>query len=309
MVVPRFDRRDDALPAAGHGDGRDLQHRRLQRRHARLLLDSGAPRSLARVDANFLGRSRRAARHRPRRCARDGARARVRACARDVPHRRARSSRRRSVHSRRRGRRRDDDRHRARRALCAGLDGPLARRARRRRRQRRRRAAADRRRRTGERRRPDSSPRAQDIATGHKIALAPIRAGDVVVKYGVPIGVATRIHRRRRLGALAQSAHRALGRRSTTSTRLSRHAHRSRPRRHADVQRLSPRRTARVGTRNELWVLNTVGCVNHAAERIAQAGGRTIRRRDRRRSRVRPSVRLQPARRRSHEHAARSRRV
>src|SRR4051812_20141284 len=30
------------------------------------------------------------------------------------------------------------------------------------------------------------------------------------------------------------------------------------------------RHDGRVGTRNELWVLNTVGCVNHAAERIAK---------------------------------------
>ena len=30
------------------------------------------------------------------------------------------------------------------------------------------------------------------------------------------------------------------------------------------------RADGRVGTRNELWVLNTVGCVNHAAERIAK---------------------------------------
>jgi altronate hydrolase len=32
------------------------------------------------------------------------------------------------------------------------------------------------------------------------------------------------------------------------------------------------RRNGRVGTRNEVWILNTVGCVNHAAERIAQLG-------------------------------------
>ena len=33
------------------------------------------------------------------------------------------------------------------------------------------------------------------------------------------------------------------------------------------------RADGRVGTRNELWVLNTVGCVNHAAERIAKQAG------------------------------------
>ena len=30
------------------------------------------------------------------------------------------------------------------------------------------------------------------------------------------------------------------------------------------------RKDGRVGTRNEIWVLNTVGCVNHASERIAK---------------------------------------
>src|SRR5258706_16185457 len=33
------------------------------------------------------------------------------------------------------------------------------------------------------------------------------------------------------------------------------------------------RQDGRVGTRNELWVLNTVGCVNHAAERIPKQAG------------------------------------
>src|SRR5438034_11755085 len=32
------------------------------------------------------------------------------------------------------------------------------------------------------------------------------------------------------------------------------------------------RANGRVGTRNEVWILNTVGCVNHAAERIAREG-------------------------------------
>ncbi len=61
VVVPRFDRGHDAVPAAGHGDGGHLQHRRLQRRHARLLLDSGAPRSLAAGGRELSRRSRRAA--------------------------------------------------------------------------------------------------------------------------------------------------------------------------------------------------------------------------------------------------------
>jgi altronate hydrolase len=43
------------------------------------------------------------------------------------------------------------------------------------------------------------------------------------------------------------------------------------PGHHADVQGYR-RANGRVGTRN-LWVLNTVGCVNHAAEQIARQAG------------------------------------
>ena len=67
-------------------------------------------------------------------------------------------------------------------------------------------------------------------------------------------------------------------------------------------------RTASVGTRNELWVLNTVGCVNHAAERIAKQAAERYAGRDRRHSRLRASIWMQPARRRFKEYASCSRR-
>ena len=44
LVVPRQPRGHAPLPRADHRDRRLLQHRRLQRRHPRLLLDPGAPR-------------------------------------------------------------------------------------------------------------------------------------------------------------------------------------------------------------------------------------------------------------------------
>ena len=161
--------------------------------------------------------------------------------------------------------------------LAAGSSGPLGDRASRGRRQRRRRAAADRRRRTSERRRPDSSPRAQDIRPGHKIALEPIRAGesDRQVRrsdrrrHANPSPPATGCTRTicapRSSGVLDYVYEPSL----TRSTSPGASCRRS---------RATGAPTAESGTRNELWVLNTVGCVNHAAERIAQAGGRTIRR-------------------------------
>ena len=54
VVVPRQPRRHEALPPSGDRDRRHLQHRRLQRRHARVPVDPGAPRRRRRVDANFL---------------------------------------------------------------------------------------------------------------------------------------------------------------------------------------------------------------------------------------------------------------
>ena len=55
------------------------------------------------------------------------------------------------------------------------------------------------------------SPRARTITPGHKIALTDVAVDEQIVKYGVPIGVASADDRRRRLGAFAQSSHRAVG--------------------------------------------------------------------------------------------------
>jgi altronate hydrolase len=108
----------------------------------------------------------------------------------------------------------------------------------------------------------------QDVPPGHKIALAALEPDQQILKYGVPIGLATIsiargdwVHShnlRTALSGLLDYSYSPL----------------SRPERGA----LGPlptfmgyrRRDGRVGTRNELWVLNTVGCVNHAAERIAK---------------------------------------
>ena len=106
VVVPRFDRGHDALSPAGHRDGGDLQHRRLQRRHARLLLDPGAPRPRAPRGRELARRARRAPRRRHGRGARDGARARVRARARDVSTSVAAAERRPDAAHRARGARR-----------------------------------------------------------------------------------------------------------------------------------------------------------------------------------------------------------
>ncbi|HEX7851520.1 MAG TPA: altronate dehydratase family protein [Sphingomonas sp.] len=105
----------------------------------------------------------------------------------------------------------------------------------------------------------------ENIGRGHKVALAPIEVGVPVIKYGFPIGRASkpimtggRVHSDNLTTALAgQQAY-----------RFDRHRA---PHLETDAAVFSGYRRAdgRVGTRNEIWILPTVGCVARTSERIA----------------------------------------
>lgn len=109
-------------------------------------------------------------------------------------------------------------------------------------------------------------PVAEDIPAGHKIALRPIAAGEKVIKYGAPIGVATQ----------------PIGSGSWV------HTHNLKTQLEANLNYnyepvpFSPpaagkersflgfrRKDGQVGIRNELWIIPTVGCVNRACEKLA----------------------------------------
>jgi altronate hydrolase len=105
----------------------------------------------------------------------------------------------------------------------------------------------------------------EDIGRGHKVALAPIEAGAPVIKYGFPIGRASRaiaagerVHSDNLSTALAgQQAYRFDQRPAVTLAAE-----------HATFMGYR-RADGRVGTRNEIWILPTVGCVARTSERIA----------------------------------------
>lgn len=112
-----------------------------------------------------------------------------------------------------------------------------------------------------------------DIPKGHKIALRALAAGDHVRKYGFPIGVATapiaagdHVHSHNLATALAGELD------------YSFKAAAKRPAVVADPRTFLGYRRAdgRVGTRNEIWILVTVGCVANTARRIAEIAGRTV---------------------------------
>ncbi|MFA6123292.1 MAG: altronate dehydratase family protein [Sphingomonas sp.] len=106
-----------------------------------------------------------------------------------------------------------------------------------------------------------------DTPSGHKIAIAPIVAGAPVLKFGFPIGTATIAIA---TGAHVHSHNLATALDGTLDYRFA-------PTAPAPVrQRDEPmtfqgylRADGRVATRNEIWVLPTVGCVARTASRIA----------------------------------------
>lgn len=109
-----------------------------------------------------------------------------------------------------------------------------------------------------------------DVPAGHKIALRELAVDETVIKYGVPIGRVTAPIAR---GEWVHSHNLAT---QLTDARGYERRHRKVA---ASTNIPSPlptfdgyhRADGRTGTRNEIWVVNTVGCVNTAAERIARA--------------------------------------
>ena len=106
----------------------------------------------------------------------------------------------------------------------------------------------------------------EDIPAGHKLALTDLPEGCAVRKYGMPIGHATRAIR---AGEWVHTHNLA-------TSLAGEQDYRYEP---APAVRAAPfegefmgylRADGRVGVRNELWILPTVGCVNGAAQRLAE---------------------------------------
>lgn len=117
----------------------------------------------------------------------------------------------------------------------------------------------------------------EDIAAGHKFALRDIQAGEPVIKYGYPIGEAT--------AAIAAGTHvHTHNIRTLLSGELSYAYDEAKAKAaydawYKDTEPLREdvpsvqvyRRTdGRVGSRNEVWIIPLVGCVNKISEALAQ---------------------------------------
>lgn len=108
-----------------------------------------------------------------------------------------------------------------------------------------------------------------DLETGHKQALLPIKKGEAVIKYGFPIGHAV-------ADIQPGEAVHTHNIKTNLSEKLE-YAY------HPKWQELAPlpqrtflayrRKDGQVGIRNDVWIINTVGCVNKIAEKIAAETG------------------------------------
>lgn len=111
------------------------------------------------------------------------------------------------------------------------------------------------------------------VPRGHKLALRAVAAGEAVMKFGQPIGRATlaiaagaHVHSHNlATGLTGELAYRFAGGLAPVATA-------------PDARSFQGyhRADGRVGTRNEIWILPTVGCVARTAERIARAAAPAV---------------------------------
>lgn len=104
----------------------------------------------------------------------------------------------------------------------------------------------------------------EDIAQGHKFALKDIKKDQLIIKYGYPIGIAKE--------DIKQGSWIHTHNMKTGLNDLLTYSY------HRNVQELEPsekrtfmgyrRKNGKVGVRNEIWIIPTVGCMNNVATSI-----------------------------------------
>ncbi|WP_158734848.1 UxaA family hydrolase [Alteribacillus sp. YIM 98480] len=113
----------------------------------------------------------------------------------------------------------------------------------------------------------------EEIAPGHKIALEDISEGEDIIKYGNPIGKATKFIKK------GQWVHT-----QNVKTNLEGTLEYAYTPKKSDLPKPEKERTfqgykrpnGEVGIRNEIWIINTVGCINKSAELLASMANKEL---------------------------------
>lgn len=108
-----------------------------------------------------------------------------------------------------------------------------------------------------------------DLNNGHKYALRDIKCGENVIKYGYPIGHAVCDIKK---GSHVHSHNLKTNLVGEVSYTYAKTAN-AKPRKSEKTVMAYERTNGGVGIRNDIWIINTVGCVNKSAQIIAQKSG------------------------------------
>ncbi len=122
-----------------------------------------------------------------------------------------------------------------------------------------------------------------DIPQGHKIALKDIRKGEKVIKYGYPIGAAKEdiakgqhVHAFNISTLLSESAAYTYDRESAEEFIREAENDKLRWKGHVPAINAYVRADGRIGIRNSLWIVPTVGCVNRIAMKLEAWGNENL---------------------------------
>ena len=122
-----------------------------------------------------------------------------------------------------------------------------------------------------------------DIPQGHKIALCDIKKGEKVIKYGYPIGAAKEditkgqhVHAFNISTLLSESAAYTYDKATAEEFMREAEADKLRWKGHVPAVNVYVRKDGRVGIRNSLWIVPTVGCVNRIAMKLEAWGNEAL---------------------------------
>ncbi|MGH0054580.1 MAG: UxaA family hydrolase, partial [Sphaerochaetaceae bacterium] len=122
-----------------------------------------------------------------------------------------------------------------------------------------------------------------DIPTGHKFAIKDIAAGEAIIKYGAPIGIAQyaisageHVHATNIKTLLSESATYHYD--TILAAQFQQKAEKRKEQWAKKTPKIQAYRRAdgKIGIRNELWIVPTVGCVNKIGEALVAWANRTF---------------------------------
>ena len=122
-----------------------------------------------------------------------------------------------------------------------------------------------------------------DIPAGHKVALRDIKKDEKIIKYGYPIGAASEdimqgqhVHNFNIHTLLSEDAEYTYDKAAAEEAMMEAEQDRAKWTNHVPTINAYRRKNGKIGIRNELWIVPTVGCVNRIAEELEKWGSETL---------------------------------